>query len=106
MTEAERIARANRAQAALDEFLAPILDEVEQTYLKRLREVSTTDYGLKSRSDKQTALSFALSVVDAVRSGMSEVILDGKVARDSQLRAERMETMTDPQKRLLGLTPY
>jgi hypothetical protein len=105
MTEAERIARAHRARAALEEFVGPLLDEIEQTYLKRLREVSTSEYSYKARSDKQTALSCALTILASVRSGLNEAITDGELAKQSKLRAEKIEQMTAPQRRLLNIVP-
>lgn len=100
------MARAQRAQAAWDEFLAPILDGLDAEYVKRLREVSTSEFSYKARSDKQTALSTALVVTQAIRSGLQEVIRDGELANAERLRAEKVEKMTAPQRRLLGIAPY
>jgi hypothetical protein len=105
MTEAERIARGQRAQAALDEFITPILDEIDATYVDRLREISTTEFSFKKRSDKQTALSTALTISKALRSGLMEAVRDGELARQDKLRAEKIETMSAPQRRLLNMVP-
>lgn len=106
VTEAERIARAHRAKSAWDEFISPVLEEVEAAYLKRLRDVSTGEYSYKLRSDKQTALSTALTILQSVRSGLNEAMLDGELAERSKLRAEAVEKMTAPQRRLLNIGPY
>jgi hypothetical protein len=106
VTEAERIARAQRAKQAWDEFVDPILNEVETTYLRRLREVSTSEYSYKARSDKQTSLSTGLKVFDAIRAGLREAMLDGELAERSKLRAEAVEKMTAPQRRLLNIVAY
>jgi hypothetical protein len=103
---AQRIARANRAQMAWDEFIGPVLDEIDATYVARIRDISTTEFSYKARSDKQTALSTALVISQAIRSGLLEAIRDGDVARQDKLRADKIEGMSAPKRRLLGVAPF
>ena len=105
MNEGERIARAHRANAALDEFVKPIIDEIEATYLDRLREISTSEFSYKRRSDKQTALSTALTITKAIREGLVEAIRDGEMAQAEKLRVEKIEKLSAPQRRILGYAP-
>lgn len=106
MTEADRIARAHRAQAALDEFLSPMFAELRSAYTDRLVEVSNTELARDKRADKITALSNALKIVSTLEAGMNEAVRDGELARVDKLRAEKIEKMTAPQRRLLGVAPY
>jgi hypothetical protein len=105
VTEAQRIARAHRAQGAWDEFFAPMLTEIKNAYSERIVEIANTELSRDKRSDKITALSNALKVVAALEGGMLEVIRDGELARADKLRAEKVEKMTAPQRRLLGIAP-
>lgn len=106
MNHEQRIARATRAQAAWDEFVGPVIDEIDTAYAARLREVATTELNSLKRADKLTALSVALKVTQALRSGLNEAIKDGEIAQDHKLRADRIEKMAAPQRRLLGIAPF
>jgi hypothetical protein len=103
MTEAERIARAHRAQAALDEFLTPMFDDLREEYRNRIAEVATTELHPGTRADKITTLSVALRVVDTLKSGMAEIVRDGELARRDRLRADDVAKMSDAQQRLLRI---
>jgi hypothetical protein len=103
MTEAERIARAHRAQAALDEFLTPMFDDLRDEYRNRIAEVATTELHPGTRADKITTLSVALRVVDTLKSGMAEIVRDGELARRDKLRADDIAKMSDAQQRLLRI---
>ena len=106
MTEAERIARAHRAQAALDEFLSPMFAEIKDEYRDRIAEVAVTELHPGTRADKLTTLAVALRVVNSLESGMAAIVLDGEVARKDKVRADRIEQMSDAQQRLLKITGY
>jgi hypothetical protein len=106
MNEAERIARAQRAEAVLDEFLAPMFANLREEYLTRLAEVAATELHPINRADKITSLSVALKIVGTLESGMAEIIRDGELAKAAQLKAERIEGMSDAQQRLLKIVGY
>src|SRR5512139_2663770 len=103
MTEAERIAKAERATRAYDEFFAPELAMIRDTYKDRLVEIASTELSRDSRTDKITALSTAIRILDELENGIKAVMMDGDVARQERLRAEKIEQMTPSQKRLFGL---
>lgn len=105
MNEAHRIGRAHRAQAALDEFLTPMFDALEAEYTARMIEIANTELSRERRTDKITALALALKIVRTTRSGMNEYVRDGELARDSKLRAQSVEKMTAPQRRLFAIGP-
>lgn len=103
MTESDRIARAQRAQSAMDEFVAPMLDEMETEYAARIVEVATTDLFFWTRASKLTRLSDALRMVRSIRGGMAAIITDGGIALSDKLRAERIKQMSEPSRRLLRI---
>ena len=99
----DRIARAHRAKAALDEFIAPILADARDTYARRIVEIASTELDSAKRTNKITALSTALRVIDQLESGIGAVMMDGDVAQKDKLRADSMEQMTPSKRRLLGM---
>lgn len=105
MTEAERIARGQRASSAWSEFIAPIVAEMRSTYTERLVEIANTELHRDKRGDKITALSNALRILSQLENGMIAAIRDGDLARQETLRARKIESMTAPQRRLLGIAP-
>lgn len=102
----ERIARATRAKAAYEEFIEPMFAELDAEYSARLVEVANSELSRDKRADKITALSNALRISRTLRAGMQAIVMDGDVAHREKLRADRVEQMTAPQRRLLGIAPY
>lgn len=105
MTESERIARAQRAKAAFDEFVGPMLDEMEAEYSARIVDVATTDLFFWTRASKLTRLSDALRMVRSIKGGMAAIITDGEIAANDRLRADKIDRMSAPQRRLLSIGP-
>lgn len=101
----ERIARAHRAKAALDEFFAPVLNAIRDDYLDRIQAVATQELSREARTDKLTALSTALKIVEGFNANMAAIIRDGDVARAELERMERNNNLTGPKKRLLDIGP-
>lgn len=99
----DRIARATRAQAAWDEFIAPMLGEMDAAYTARIVEVANTELLFWRRTGKLTALSNGLRIVEQLRNGMLAIIKDGELARNEKARAEKIRQMTAPQRRLLNI---
>jgi hypothetical protein len=102
----ERIARAQRAQAALDEFLTPMFENLRKEYTGRISEVAIAELHPGTRADKLTTLSVALRVVDTLQSGMAEIIRAGDLAQRDKLKAEKIEQMSDAQQRLLKVVGH
>ena len=103
MTRAERIALGHRAQAAMDEFVAPILDDIEAEWTGRMVEVATTELAPHLRADKLTSLSIALKITKTIRAGLQESIRDGAIAKSEKLKADEIEKMSDARQRLLKI---
>lgn len=83
-----------------------MVGELKSAYTERLAEVANTELSRDKRTDKITALSNALKILSTLESGMMEIIRDGELARADKLRTEKVEKMTAPQRRLLGMAPY
>jgi hypothetical protein len=105
MTPEQRIARAHRAQSALDEFLTPMFAELRTAYSERIVEVANTELSRDKRADKITALSNALKVISVLEAGMAEVVRDGDLAKREKLKAEEIEKLSPAKRRLLSIAP-
>lgn len=105
MTPEQRIARAGNAQRAWDEFVAPVVTEMRETYAARIVEIAAAELSRDKRSDKITALSNAVRILGQIEAGMKEAIRDGDVARVEKLRTGKIEALTEPKRRLLGIAP-
>ena len=103
---ADRIATASRAEQAWNEFFGPMIVELRSAYSERLVEVANTELNRDRRGDKITALSNAMKILATLESGMREAIRDGDLAKQEKLKAERIEQMTAPQRRLLNIGPF
>jgi hypothetical protein len=101
----ERIAKAQRAQMAYDEFIAPMLAETRDVYSARMLEVAVTELSRDARTDKLTCLATAIRILDELETGIKGVMMDGDVALTDKLRAEKIEQMTPAQRRIFGLVP-
>jgi hypothetical protein len=107
MTELkQRLDHARRAELAWEEFFAPMIAELKAAYTERLAEVANTELNPRKRSDKVTALANALKIVGTLESGMLETIRDGELAKQEQLRAEKIEQMAPSARRLLNIAPF
>ena len=105
MTEAERIAKAERAQRAYDEFIGPIMAETRDAYSARIVEIAATELNSTKRADKLTALSFAIRITEELDTGIKASIMDGELAQQERLRAAKLEKMTPSQRRIYDLIP-
>lgn len=106
MNESERIAQAERAQRAYTDFIDPMIDALKEEYAFRIVEVANSELSRDKRADKLTALSVAHKIVTTLDGGMKAMIADGELAIPAKLRAEKIEQMSAPQRRLLGIAPY
>lgn len=106
MTEAERIARARRAELAWDEFFAPMIEAMLGEYQARMVEVANTELNPRKRADKITALSNAIRIAQNLKDGMRETIRDGELVQQELIRADKVERMAPSARRLLNIAPY
>ena len=104
MNDFEAVARGQRAQQA-EEFIGPILDDVRAAYAERIVEIASKELDPKARTDKLTALSTAMRILDNVSNGLGAIIRDGEVAEGNLIRVENIEKLSPGRKRLLGIVP-
>ncbi len=101
MTPNEQIERARRAKLALDEFLAPALDEIEQDYAeKMIASAASVD---PRAPEVIVRLANGIKVARQVRMLIESHIAEGKIAENAKTRAEREAEMTPTQRRLLKI---
>lgn len=106
MNEADRLANAEQAKRAYEQYIEPMFDELRNEYGDRIVEVATTELDPKKRCDKLTALSVAHKIADTLDAGMKAMIADGEFALRERIRAEHIEQMSAPRRRLLGIAPF
>lgn len=103
MTDAQRAERGRRAQMAWDEFIHPIITETRNVYGDRLVEIASTELDRDKRTDKLTALSTALRILEQVEAGLHSVIVDGGMAHQSRLKAQEIEKLSPAKRRFLNM---
>ena len=101
---AETAARGQRAQLTA-EFVRPILDETRDGYMRRMAEIAATELNPRRRTEKITALSIALKVLQNLDNGLNAAIEAGRVAEKSILRSDEIEKMGAEQRRIFDLVP-
>lgn len=99
------IDRARRAKLLKEEFLDGMFAAQRNAYQSRLAEIAVTELDPKAREQKITALSVALKILANVEQGMTAIIQDGELAHKQLLKAEKIEKMSRPQRRIFGLVP-
>lgn len=100
------IEKARRAQMLREEFLDPIMGGIRKEYADRLVEVASKELDPKVRAEKITSLSVAIRILDNFNQGMAAIISDGELAHKQLLKAEKVEGMSRPQRRLFNAIPY
>lgn len=105
LSENQRIERARRAKAAYDEFVSPALEEIRNAYGDRIVEIASTELNRDKRTDKLTALSTALRILEQVEGGLQTIIVDGQMAHQSKMRAAEMEQLSPARRRFLNMVP-
>jgi hypothetical protein len=99
------IDRARRAKLLKEEFLDGLFASQRNAYQSRLAEIAVTELDPKQREQKITSLSVALKILANVEQGMNAIIQDGELAHKQLLKAEKVEKMSAPQRRIFNLIP-
>lgn len=99
--EALRMARAEQANAALTQFLAPAFDVCRAEYLEKLAEIASRPLTNDMRAGMEK-LALAVKVIDAVRGQITGLVLDGNLARDTAQRTAQLDALTPEKKRWAG----
>jgi hypothetical protein len=99
--EALRMARAEQADVALKQFLAPAFDVVRADYLEKLGEIAAKPLTADMRAGMEK-LALAVKVVDEVRAQILSLVLDGSLARDGATRASQIAALPVEKRRWAG----
>lgn len=97
----ERIARADRAKAAMAEFLAPAFEHVEREYgEKMITAAASTD----PRAPEVIArLANGVKVARQIRAQIEAIVADGAVAESDVARTAQLSRMSDHKRSIVGV---
>lgn len=100
--EAMRMARAERTDAALKDFVGPALSVIRDDYLAKLREVAAKHPMRGEPLAMVEKLSTALKILDQVEVQMTALIADGQQAQAEADRAGKIARLNTEQRRYAG----
>ena len=100
MTDAERIAEAERAAMALDAYLGPAFTYVEQAYLDKLTNLAAE---APWEAERITKLATALKIARTVRAQIEAIARDGQVVAERMDYARQIEKIPAHKRSILGL---
>lgn len=104
LTDRQIVERGERAKKALEEFVTPEFTYARQRYLDRIAEVAAQELSPALRQEKITTLALAVRVLNEVEGGVALVMHQGAHTREQLIRAEKLESLTDAQRRLINIT--
>lgn len=96
---AYRMARADRAQKAHEEFVAPALKVIRDEYLAKLAEIAAKHPMRGEPLAMVEKLSTALKIVDQIEVQIATLIRDGEVAKAEADRAGNIARLSTEQRR-------
>ena len=99
------IHRAQRA-SLLREILDPIIAECRRDYTDKIVAIASSELDPRAREQKLTSLSVATRILDNISQGLIAVVKDGEMAHQQQLRADKIEAMSAPARKLFNVIPY
>lgn len=107
MTEQQRIERARLAKQALDEFLTPAFEIVEQDYgEKMIAAAASTD---PRAPEVISRLANGIKAARQAKAMIEALVADGEVAAADKARAEKNAELAErspARSRLLGIAPH
>lgn len=95
----ERLARAERAKAAMDEFLGPAFEAVEESYGNKLMNLAAE---APWESKRITKLASALKIAQSVRAHIEAEVSGGAIVRDQLDYARQIERIPTTKRWWLG----
>lgn len=100
MTPSDRMARGERAKAAMAEFFGPAFEHVEQEYAERMiATAASTD----PRAPEVIArLANGVKAARVVRGQIEAFIMDGKMAEEEAKRGAKIAQMSDFHRATIG----
>ena len=96
--EALRMARAEQAEQALNQFLGPAFDVCRAEYMEKLAAIAAKPLSNDLRAGMEK-LALAVKVIDEVRAQITGVVADGRFARADKDRARRIVELPTEKRR-------
>lgn len=100
MTDQERIANGEQAQAALDRWLGPAFEAVNAVWTARMADIAVKE---PWSDGKIRNLALALKISEEVRKQIEAVAADGKVALADVRHMRKLEELSPERKKWLGI---
>ncbi len=101
MTLHDRLARSERAKAAMDEFFAPAFAHVEQDYAEKMIQAAAS---VDPRAPEIiTRLANGVKVARQVRAQIEAIVAGGKLAEQDMAREAQIGRMSEHKRNLVGV---
>ncbi|GEM70952.1 hypothetical protein SAQ01S_07180 [Sphingomonas aquatilis NBRC 16722] len=100
--ETARLARAERADAAMQEFVGPALATIRSEYAEKLMEIVAKHPMRGEPLAMVEKLGTALKIVDQIEIQMRALIADGDAAKFEAARADQMARLNTEQRRYVN----
>jgi len=101
MTPTERIQTAERAKAALSEFLEPAFARVEQDWAEKMIEVAASSN--PRAPEIITRLATGVKAIRTVRGLIEGIVADGKLAEAEHQRSAQISRMSEHKRQVVGV---
>lgn len=101
MTPAERMSRADRARAAMDEFFGPALEHVEAEYAEKM--IKTAASSDPRATDVIARLANGIKAARTVRALIEAHVSDGVLAEQELKRSAQVARMSDHKRSVVGV---
>lgn len=100
MTPNERMARADRAKGAMDEFVGPAFDHIENEWMEKL--ISTAGSSDPRVPEIVARVSAGIAAIRKVRAEIMAVVADGAMAESELRKDARVSQMSDYHRSVIG----
>lgn len=98
LSDEEKVARGMRAKMALDEFLAPALNDIGTEYLTALTQMAANE---PWETAKITKLAVAQRVIKMVEQHIISTVMDGVQADANLSRAKKIAAIPEAKRKFL-----
>ena len=100
MTPEDRRARGFRASAALDEFVAPAIEQLRSEYMAALTQLAVSE---PWASDKLVKLAVAQRVINIVEQHFKQLVADGEITAAKISRAQEIARLPEAKRKWLNV---
>lgn len=101
MTPAERLQHADRAKAALTEFLAPAFEHVEREWAEKM--IATAASSDPRAAEVIMRLATGVKAIRTVRAQIEAIVADGRLAESEMKRGAQIAQMSEHKRNVVGV---